>query len=196
MFINYLFQLQPPNLKMLPFPITYVPVSLLFVAEINPYSYLNYKIINIQLLTVDPAPNVSLFVSWYQQVAAHDQLSVCIERRQTAELECLRMCILRQMAKLEKRCIRGYHCYQSIWIATIQESSFLVYCIASFHMENFILLINSYNKNFREKNFRGLALSTNIFNSELFPNYSIYNLVKCIYVHARILCKYVAQKVI
>ena len=44
--------------------------------------------------------------------------------------------------------IQGYHCYRLIWIATVEESSFLAYCIASF-----FLVTNSYNKNFQEKNF-------------------------------------------
>ena len=55
-----------------------------------------------------------------------------------------------------------------------EQHSFLGYCIVSFYKEKFILVINSYNKNFREKIFHGLALSTKyFFNSELFPNYGI-----------------------
>ena len=47
------------------------------------------------------------------------------------------------------------------------------YCIASLDKKKIVLVINSYNKNFSEKNFHGLALSTKYFNSELFPNYGI-----------------------
>ena len=81
------------------------------------------------------------------------------------------VCILRQMAELEKRCcIRGYHALLLIDMDSDCIGEQFPCILYSIILQRKI--INPYNKNFREKTFCGLALSTKYFNSELFPNYS------------------------